>query len=410
MKKFFHQFTRLLQLAFALFYFIFERLKFRNEDAGIAQVVESFNVGGLEQVALNIYKGFKKNGDKSYVISLSNNVGPMAQQLCGPQDFRIVYSDISKFIRFCAKNNIHTLVFHFTTFHVRLLRLLGFRNYYVVHNTYIWYEEKDWKLLKKKLNSFDKIFAVSDWCKKYFIKKTEAKNVKTILNGIDMKRLTNGEQTNYSRKKLGLKDTDTVFLTVAAFTEGKHQISLIGMMEDLLKVRKDIKFLCVGNILDNNYYSKFKKKLKKSRANKNIILLDYIPQEEIGSFIRTMCDAYLLPSIHEAGVPLTVMEALVCGKPVIMTDFLVRETFPKSDGIFLSPTPYDNIDEITPKRASMIAGRTRTRATKDFVKNILYVTDNLQKITEQINPNDYGFLDKDYMCQQYIKEIILKRN
>lgn len=409
MRKFLSDFKKIAKLLFAIFYLFYKRFRLRNKSEAIAQVVDSFYAGGLEQVACNIYKGFRDNGDDSYIISINNKLGPICQQLDSPAHLRMVSGDISEFIKFCAKKNIYTLVFHFSVFHMKLLKLLGFRNYYIIHNTYIWYENNDWDILKEKLKYSDGIFAVSDWCREYFVRKTGIDRVKTILNGINLDRLRNSENTTYTRKNLGINDNEKIFLTVAAFTQGKHQMGLIGIMEEIMKSRKDIKFLCVGHMLDLGYYKKFMKVYEKSVAAKNIILLDYVPQEEMGSFIKTMCDVYMQPSIHEAGVPLTVMEALCSGKPVLMTDFLVRKTFPKSDAIFLAPTPYANIDDVTPAVANKIALKTKTRATKIFVEQIIHIADNIEEITASIDVNDYSFLSKDNMIKKYIENIALKR-
>ncbi len=59
----------------ALFYFLFYRIKNIGKKKNVAQVLNSFNSGGLEQVAANVYKSFLKNGNGSYVISISNTAG-----------------------------------------------------------------------------------------------------------------------------------------------------------------------------------------------------------------------------------------------------------------------------------------------------------------------------------------------
>ena len=52
---------RYLNILWAIFYLLYYVLKNIGKPKGIAQVVESFNSGGLEQVAANIYKAFKEN-------------------------------------------------------------------------------------------------------------------------------------------------------------------------------------------------------------------------------------------------------------------------------------------------------------------------------------------------------------
>ena len=182
MKKIFNKIKKMIRFIGVLFYLLYYRIKNIGTKKGIAQVVESFKSGGLEQVAANIYKAFKDNGDISTVICISNTTGPMFEQIYTPKDIRIVYYDVIEMIKFCAKNNIGTLIFHFTTFHMILFRFLGFKNYYIIHNTYIWYTNEEWKKLKIKLKFSNGIIAVSEWCKDYFIKKTGYKNVKLILN------------------------------------------------------------------------------------------------------------------------------------------------------------------------------------------------------------------------------------
>lgn len=391
----------------SIFYLIYYRIKFIGKKRGVAQVVNSFNSGGLEQVATNIYKAFKNNGDISAVLSVSNNVGPMCRQLYSPKDLRILYYDIENMIKYCAKNNIGTLIYHFSTFHMILFKLLGFKSYYVIHNTYIWYTKGEWKSLKRKLKFTDGIIAVSDWCKEYFIKKTGYSNVKVILNGIDFENLDKGEISSTTRQSLKIKDNEKTCLTIGAYTDGKHQMAIIGIAEEVIKQNKNIKFITAGPILDEKMYKQFKKNVSKSSAKNNIIILDYIPQNEIGDFILKNCDIYLQPSIHEAGVPLTVMEALLKGKPVVMTDFMIEKTFPNSNGIISVSPPYDDIMKITPETAHKLALRVRDTSTKEFAKNILKINDNFKEFQENTARYDYFFLSMERMSKDYIDFIKL---
>ena len=91
MRRIFRKIKKIFIFIGSIFYLIYYRIKFIGKKRGVAQVVNSFNSGGLEQVAANIYKAFKNNGDISTVMSVSNNVGPMCQQLYSPKDLRILY-------------------------------------------------------------------------------------------------------------------------------------------------------------------------------------------------------------------------------------------------------------------------------------------------------------------------------
>lgn len=403
MKRILNKIKRLIKIIGAVFYLLYYRIKFYGvKRRGVAQIVDSFNSGGLEQVAANIYKAFKDNGDISTVICVSNNVGPMCQQLETPKDLRIIYYDVVELIKYCAKNNIGTLIFHFSTFKMPLLKILGFKNYYIIHNTYIWYTDREWKHLKFKLKFTDGIIAVSEWCKDYFIKKTGIKNIKLILNGINFDNLDNGDITSITRDKMKIKENDIVCMTVGSYTDGKHQMALIGIAEEIIKVNKNIKFICAGPVLNQSLYKLFLKNLKKSPAKKNFIILEYVPQEEIGDFISKNCDIYVQPSIHEAGVPLTVMEALLKGKPVVMTDFLLNKTFFKVDRIMGVTPPYKDILDITPEIASKIAKKRVDSSTKEFAEKILLISKNLEEYKNTFNIKEYEFLSCKRMGKEYI--------
>lgn len=407
MKRFLRKTKNLLRFIGALFYLFFYRVINIGKKKGVAQVVESFKSGGLEQVAANVYKAFKDNGDISTVICVSNTTGPMFEQIYTPKDIRIIYYDIVEMIKYCAKNNIGTLIFHFTTFHIILFKLLGFKNYYIIHNTYIWYTEDEWNKLKIKLNFVNGIVAVSEWCKDYFTKKTGYKNIKLIFNGIDLNNLDNGEISSITRESLKIKDDELVCLTLGGYTPGKHQMAIIGIAEEVIKINKKIKFVCAGPILDEKLYQTISKNVKKSKAHNNIILLNYIPQEEVGDFITKVCDIYLQPSIHEAGVPLTVMEALLKGKPVIMTDFMLNKTFPNTSRIIGVTPPYDDILSITPKLSYKMSMKVKDSSTSCFAKEIINTTKKIEKYKRDFEKSDYEFLSTKRMSDEYLNYIKL---
>lgn len=407
MKRIGFRVKKMFRYLYAFVYLLFYRIKYISKRKGVAQVVDSFNSGGLEQVAANIYKIFKDNNDISVVISVSNNLGPMCQQIYTPKDLRIIYYDVPEMIKYCAKNNIGTLIFHFTTFHMILFRLLGFKNYYIIHNTYIWYTEKEWKSLIFKLKFSTGIIAVSEWCKSYFEKKTNIHSIKTILNGIDFKNINNGINSSITRSKLKIKDNEIVCLTIGGYTEGKHQMEIIGIAEKVIKVNSKIKFITAGPILNQKYYNTFIKNVKKSSASKNIIVLDYIPQDEIGCFIETICDICLQPSIHEAGVPLSVMETLVKGKPVVMTDFMINETFSNTSRIFGVKPPYDDILSITPILATKMSYKKYDNSTELFADKVIDVANNLENYKNNFDLKEFEFLNLERMASEYIDYIKL---
>jgi len=382
---------------------------FKRKNKGIAFIVNSFEKGGVEQVVQNLYKGFRAEGYNSYVISLSNNIGILANGLKYPNHLRIVYWDAIDLINYCAKNNIRTLHYHYSTFKMPLMRVLGFKIYYTLHNTYLWYKPKDWRNLKILLKFCNGIIAVSDWTKEYFTKKTGINKVTTIINGIDIQKIINSNQCSITREKLQINERDKVFVNVASITEGKYQMCLIGVMEEIIKKRQDIKILLVGNILDKEYSKEFMRQLNKSKAKEYVKFLEYIQQEELGAFLKSVPDIFILPSIHEAGVTLSVIESLLCGVPVIMSDFNIKKTFPVSEDIIPISLPYEDIIDITPEKARKLSREVKSTNQNEIVEKIIYAADNAKELRAKVDTNKYHMFSIENMVKQHIDMIYHKK-
>ena len=273
MRRILHKIKYMFRILYYIIYLIIKRIKNRKATRGVAQIVDSYNFGGLEQVATNVYQIFYQKKYNSSVICVSNNVGKICEQLNSPKDLRIINYDLADMLKYCAKNNIRTLIFHYSTFHFVLLRLLGFKTYYIIHNTYIWFSKKQWIKLKHQLKTCTGIIAVSEWCKDYFMKKTGISKIKVILNGIDFEKISNGQPTSITRESLKIKEDEITCLTLGSYTEGKHQMAIIGIMEKLYRKNPKIKYICAGPILNPYLYNVFIKKVTKSAARGNIILL-----------------------------------------------------------------------------------------------------------------------------------------
>ena len=120
-----------------------------------------------------------------------------------------------------------------------------------------------------------------------------------------------------------------------------------------------------------------------------------------------MCDICLQPSIHEAGVPLTVMEALLKGKPVVMTDFMINKTFPNCERIIGVTPPYKDILKLTVKDVDSKSKKIIDKSTKEFAEKIVEVVNNLDYYKNNFNIKDYEFLSSKRMAKEYINYIEL---
>lgn len=397
---------RIPRLMWAIARLIFSRINNRSPQA-IGLVVDYFGYGGLEQVVLDLYGGYRAHNYPTYIISVTDQVSDLIQSIeDDPRHLRILHYSIIDLIHFCRKNNIRTLHYHFSIFKMPIMRILGFNLLYTIHNTYTWFGKRAWIKTKLYLRFCNHIVAVSDFAKDYFIKKTGIKNVHTIINGIDVAHFTSSVSLPpVSRRSLGFSEKDFVFVNVASFSEQKYQTALIGVMEKIIKSRQDIKVLLVGTVNDKTLYGHFLRVLEKSPARDNIKIIDHVPHDQVSSFLAAVPDALVLPSIYEAGVPLVVMEALASGLPVVMTDLRISETSFLADKIIAFSPPYGDLTQLNNRDIRRITRRKHSINQADIIEKMLYVVDNHSKLIPSLTEEDRHNLSIDKMVEQYIKMI-----
>jgi len=289
---------------------------------GIALVVNSFDKGGLEQVVLNLYLGYRQKGLDACILSQSRHVGAMAKKLRDPEDIFIFDGNEDAFFRYCEERNINTLHYHYNTFKMSEAKKKGFKTLYTMHNVYVWMSAPEIRAYSEKLADARKIVPVSSFVERYYLARTGADrgNIHTIPNGIDFGEL-DGEYDDFSvsRESLGFSDKDIVLAEIASFHPAKHQVGMIGVMEKLYEDRPEIKLLLVGNEGDKGYYNYFEKILANSPAKENITVIPYFDHKYMGQFLRHDVDIFTLPTLYE-GCSNAVLEAAYCAKPMVLTD------------------------------------------------------------------------------------------
>ncbi len=148
-------------------------------------------------------------------------------------------------------------------------------------------------------------------------KKFKAKNIELVHGvGVDEHNFNfeiSKDERHKLRKSLGLKDDDFVLIQVGELNKNKNQIMAIEAMRDLVKIYSNIHLLIVGIGELEDFYNK---KIKEYNLDKNIHLLGY--REDVSKLLK-ISDILLSLSYRE-GLPVNVIEGLMAGLPVIVTD------------------------------------------------------------------------------------------
>jgi len=137
-----------------------------------------------------------------------------------------------------------------------------------------------------------------------------------IHNGFDLNRLNQLILPDIIKNKLGVSSNDKIVGMVGAFTEKKDYISYINVAVNVLNKRNDVTFLLIGHgrTIDEC------KRLIPYKFLEKIIFTGR--QNQIESIVNIFDIGVLLTNqkVHEEGISNSIMEYMVCAKPVIATD------------------------------------------------------------------------------------------
>lgn len=300
----------------------------RGKNQKVCLVVNNLGEGGLEQVVMDLYRGYRKRGIETFIVCVNEEVSEYVGQIeDDPRHFRMIRRSTLDFLKFCRKNQIGVIHYHFSTFRMPMMRMAGMKTIYTIHNTYVWLGRRQWMRLWMNLQFCNEIVAVSDFVRRYFEEKTGIERVKTIVNGVDLMNFEKVEEEVGGREEWGFREDDVVLVMAASFTEQKYQMSLVGMMKEVKKMRPEIKVLMCGPVIDKKIFRAVKRAIRENGVEDVVRLGEKIPRNKMRSFLEKVPDAVILPSVYEGGVPpLSIVEALSLGVPAMMTDLELERT------------------------------------------------------------------------------------
>lgn len=374
------------------------------EKSAVGLVVKSFDKGGLERVVLNLYKGLLKKGIPAYIIITTNKGGEMINELDSPDHFRIINGSSREFYDFCIRKNIRILHYHYETFCMRLFKKLGFSVYYTLHSIYCWFDDEQFAEYTKKLKHCDKIFAVSDWVRNYFCKRSGMdEKVITIFNGTDVSDFKEFDEETEIEVE-GINEDDIAFINVASISPTKHQLALLSAFEKAREKKDKLKLIFAGNVLDKKYSEKFFKYIEASQFKEDIVFLGHVEHKTLARLMQTVPKCMVLSSINE-GFSIAMVESLMSGLPVITPDFDLSNNPMFEKAIITIPTAYDSIFDVDVKMIERLSGDANTKNVDALAEKLLYVAENHEKIRAGFKGEDFFCLSTEKMVDEHIREI-----
>ena len=292
----------------------------------VIHLVEELTIGGLEKILTSIVLNLDK---KKYNVSVwcLREGGFFANKLAKEGiDFKILHISTSrnplsiyklyKLLKSRKFDIIHTHAYSAGTIG-RMSAFLAGVPVIISHNHSVYdYYNRRYHFVEWFLSLItDRVVCVSDIVNRFAneTQRINARKLITIHNGIDSEYTVLEKRTSVLRKELGIPVDHSVICTIAHMEEHKGIKYLLESASLLLQSRNDVSFLVVGE-------GRLKEKLKilcaDLKIEENVVFAGErgdIPE------ILSLTDIFVLPSLRE-GLPLTILEAMACGKPVIATN------------------------------------------------------------------------------------------
>lgn len=150
----------------------------------------------------------------------------------------------------------------------------------------------------------------------------DGRRIKVVYNGVNTDMVgseVSESGVNEIRSSLGLKQTDTILLTVSRLVPGKGQDMVIRAVSRLVSKHKNLKYLVVG---EGPYSSELAKLARQCGVESNVIFTGSVPYEDTKHYYD-VSDVFLMPNRTEKnrenveGLPNVIYEAASRGKPII---------------------------------------------------------------------------------------------
>ncbi len=166
------------------------------------------------------------------------------------------------------------------------------------------------------LRHADGLVAISGQIMDYYLNSLgiPRERVHLIYNGIDTAAFGSGRE-NGLRLRLGIGEDELVIGTVANIRPEKNLKLLVSSFSDLLKTGRKAKLIVAGEDFMEGELQSF---ADRSGVSERVLFLGM--RDDVSDLLK-LFGVFCLPSIHE-GLPLTVLEAMAAGVPVVGADVL----------------------------------------------------------------------------------------
>ncbi|MDD3985490.1 MAG: glycosyltransferase family 4 protein [Methanobacterium sp.] len=269
--------------------------------------------GGAEKVFYEIYKRATKDFECKIISSFSDkNKFPIKSSIFKKIDFKNKFLNYIYFLKNMSlrannnydlihANNIEVLRFSSKPFILTIHHVGHFIDENIRHQTI--FNKFMAKILVWQANHASIVTTVSNNTKNDLIKMGVKQNIIVIPNGIDL---------NEFKPLKNKKNKKFIISHVSRISPEKGQDFTIKCFEKLPEnIREKCELRIIGHISDNNYFNSLKKE--------NAKFFTQLSENEYSKKIAES-DLIVFPTFMSEGFGLVVLEAMVCGVPILASD------------------------------------------------------------------------------------------
>ena len=288
----------------------------------VIHIIPTLNVGGAEKLVTDICKNLDKTRFSVNIVTLfemhdpillkelnDNNVNIISLDKKIGFDFSIIFKLYGIFKKYKPDIiNTHLYVIPYVILPAFLRKIKV--KVHTVHS--IASREISSKFKRKIIKMAYKYFGfipigISDYVKKSIVEEYKLKNskVECIYNGIDTNKFTLIDKY--------IHNNQIIFINVGRMNENKNQILLIEAFKLVKEKIQNSKLYIVG---DGELRNKIEEKIIALDLQSDVVLRGKI--EDINNELN-QASVFVLSSDFE-GLPLSVLEAMSCGLPIVTTD------------------------------------------------------------------------------------------
>lgn len=287
------------------------------------QVIYSLEIGGVEKLAVTIGAHLDRKKFRPAICALDGD-GVLAEELVRHGiPYHVLWRKgieagvLARLYR-CFRQErariVHTHQFTQLLFSLLPAKAHGARIVHTEHEFYIYRNDARARRVFRQLIRFcSALTVVGPEVARYYIEElgVPAQRVHVIANGVDLDQFNFAGEA--SRGRLGLSTDDVVFGVVGRLESEKDHRTLLQAFRALIDHGQAARLLIIG---DGSLRGELESCSRTLGLERNVTFLG--ARTDIPQLLAAL-DVFVLSSVHE-GVPLSVIEAMGAGKPVIATD------------------------------------------------------------------------------------------